>query len=49
MAGRVTELEEQVRLAEELAFEFEARAAALELEMFKKMDEDHHQAIQMVR
>lgn len=42
------ELEEQVKAAEGLAFEFEARAAALELEVFRKMDEENAQAMREV-
>ncbi len=48
LAGRVAELEEQVKAAEGLAFEFEARAAALELEVFRKMDEEHAQSMREV-
>lgn len=45
MAARLTQLEALVRLAEDAAFEQEARAAALEVELFRSMDEDHVRAL----
>lgn len=44
----VAAVEDRLRKAEDAAFEQEARAAALELELFRSMDEDHERALQEV-
>ena len=46
---RVSELDGQVRAAEELAFEFEAKAAELEVDLFRRMDEEHEALMKEAR
>ncbi len=38
-----------MRAAEELAFEFEAKAAELEVDLFRRMDEEHEAAMKEAR
>ena len=45
---QVAVLEQRLQEAEQLAFEEEARAAALELELFKSLDEEHERVMSEV-
>jgi len=49
LVDRVSELDGQVRAAEELAFEFEAKAAELEVDLFRRMDEEHEALMKEAR